>query len=169
MLVRLLPALLIALAGCTTTPPQAPASAGPPPPPPAQSLYGIVSEATDLSALTSLVEAAGLAPALNDEAPMTLFAPSNEAFAALPAGTVESWLQPDRRDELATRLSAHLVPGRIASSDLRNGQVLQTLSGETLRVRIANGRIIVGSATLIATNVDARNGTLHVVDALLTP
>lgn len=171
MPLRSLLAVLVLLVGCSSPAPSSPTPSdpGPTPPPPAQSLYGIVSEAADLSVLTTLVDASGLATSLEGGDPLTLFAPSNEAFAALQAGTVEAWLQPGQRDALVARLSAHVVPSRIASSDLRDGQTLRTLSGETLRVRIANGQIQVGAATLIATNVEARNGTLHVVDAVLTP
>ena len=163
-------ALLAALmvAGCSS----APASTGPdapPPPPPAQTLLSIVSEAEDLSVLAALIDAAGISDDFDSDGPTTVFAPSNAAFAALPEGTVEALLQPERQNELVTLLSTHVVPGRLTTSDLRDGQTLRTLQGAILRVRIVNGRVQIDNATLIASNVDAGNGVLHVLDAVLAP
>ena len=159
---------VLVLSACSSSPPSPSPDRGLPPPP-AQSLTEVVAGADDLTILASLLSAANLTAPLDQDGPLTVFAPSNEAFAALPAGTVESLLQPERHNELVALLTHHVVPGRLASSDLRSGQALRTLNGSTLRVRATNGQLKISGSTLIASNVEARNGLLHVTDAVLFP
>jgi len=128
-----------------------------------------VADVDDLTVFATLLSAANLTAPLDAEGPFTVLAPSNEAFAALPAGTVERLLSPERNNELVALLSHHIVRGRLASSDFRRGQALQTLGGTTLRVRTTNGRLQISGAALIASDVEARNGLLHVLDTVLTP
>ncbi|GAB5534341.1 MAG: fasciclin domain-containing protein [Rubricoccaceae bacterium] len=160
---------ILVLSACASPPPASTPDPGPPPPPPAQSLTEVVADADDLTVFATLLSAANLTAALDLEETFTVFAPSNEAFAAFPAGTVEGLLAPDRNHELVALLSHHIVPGRLASSDLRSGQTLRTVGGTTLQVRTTNGILQIHGATMIATNVEAGNGLLHVMDTVLTP
>ncbi|MEO0559400.1 MAG: fasciclin domain-containing protein [Bacteroidota bacterium] len=176
MSVRLVRTVLVVglIAGCASPQPgPMPETAQSPtpgrPPPPAQSLTEILAETDDLTMFASLVSAANLTAALDEDAPFTVFAPSNDAVAALPVGTIEDLLTPERNNELVALLSHHIVPARLASSELRRGQALRTLGGTTLRVRTLNGQLTVDGASLGTTDVEARNGLLHITDRVLTP
>ncbi|NNE70399.1 MAG: fasciclin domain-containing protein, partial [Rhodothermales bacterium] len=114
--------------------------------------------------LVAAVKAAGLAETLSGDGPFTLFAPTDAAFNALPAGTVESLLQPENRDQLVSILTYHVVAGRIESRDLLSAGSANTASGATLPIGLS-----IGGATIVQTDIKAENGIIHVIDAVLLP
>ena len=125
-------------------------------------------EAGSFDTLVAAVKAAGLVEALKGDGPFTVFAPSDEAFAKLPAGTVESLLEPENKDKLTAILTYHVVSGKILSTDVKAGRV-ETLQGSELRVSKKNGALMVDQAKIVATDVTASNGVIHVIDAVIMP
>ena len=124
----------------------------------------------DLSTLVTAVQAGGLVNTLSSPGPFTVFAPTNEAFDALPAGTVASLLKPENKAKLDDILKYHAVEGDVHAKDLKDGQELPTLLGKTLRATVnATGVFINGNAMVVTADVDASNGVAHVIDAVLLP
>jgi uncharacterized surface protein with fasciclin (FAS1) repeats len=128
----------------------------------------------DHTTLVAAVKAAGLAETLKSTGPFTVFAPANSAFDKLPAGTVNSLVSPEMKPTLTKILTYHVVPGRLTSADLSNGQVLTTVEGEQLTVVKRGARLMLkdakgGMATVTIPNVISSNGVTHVVDAVLMP
>jgi uncharacterized surface protein with fasciclin (FAS1) repeats len=125
-------------------------------------------EAGSFNTLVAAVKAAGLVEALKGDGPFTVFAPSDEAFAKLPAGTVESLLESENIDKLKSILTYHVVSGKILSADVKPGRV-ETLQGSKLSVSSKNGGLMVDQAKIVATDVTATNGVIHVIDAVIMP
>lgn len=123
----------------------------------------------DLSTLVAAVKAGGLVDVLKGDGPFTVFAPTNEAFAALPAGTVESLLKPENKDQLVAILTYHVVAGKVMSGDLSNGQKAATVQGEKVDVSIKGGKVKISGANVIAADVLAKNGVVHVIDKVILP
>jgi len=123
----------------------------------------------DHTTLVAAVTAAGLVETLSGTGPFTIFAPTNAAFAALPAGTVESLLLPENKDKLTGILTYHVVSGSVLAADLSDGQVVPTLNGQELKVSIAGGKVTINGATVTAADLSGSNGVVHVVDAVLLP
>ena len=121
------------------------------------------------STLVAAVKGAGLAEVLSGDGPFTIFAPTNEAFAKLPAGTVEDLLRPASRDRLIALLKLHVVAGRLYSDQAIAAGDARTLAGQTVHVRKTDFGAMVGAAKLIATDIDACNGVIHVIDSVLLP
>lgn len=135
-----------------------------------EDIVALASGNKDLSTLVTAVTAADLAETLQGEGPYTVFAPTNEAFAALPPAELERLLKPANKDELANILTYHVVAGDVKSSDLSDGQMVETVQGEKLEVKIGNdGSVMIGDATVVMADVEASNGTVHVIDAVLVP
>lgn len=132
----------------------------------------IVETAVSAGSFTTLVaavEAAGLTETLKGEGPYTVFAPSDEAFAALPEGTVDNLLLPENRDQLVEILTYHVIPGRVMAADVA-GQTLsvETVQGSELDIDATDG-VRVDDATVVTADVEASNGVIHVIDAVLMP
>jgi len=127
------------------------------------------AEAGDFETLLAAAKAAGLAEALAGDGPLTVFAPTDEAFAALPSGTVERLLKPENRDQLARILKFHVVAGRVGSDQLADGASVETLAGERARFRATEGGFAVEGARITATDIDASNGLVHVIDRVILP
>lgn len=135
----------------------------------------------DHTTLVAAVKAAGLVDTLEGPGPFTVFAPTNEAFDKLPAGTVDTLLKPENKDQLTKILTYHVVPGKVTSKDLMklikkgDGKAeLKTVQGETLTATTQDGKIVLtdqkgGTATVTIPNVIQSNGVIHVVDAVLMP
>ena len=123
---------------------------------------------TDLKSTADALTASGLAATLGDGGPFTLFAPTNAAWAALPAGTLESLLRPENKARLTKILSYHVVPGRYTTANLRDAD-LPTLEGQTVAVKTTGGPTTVGGATVTKADVGAGNGVIHFLDAVLFP
>lgn len=123
------------------------------------------------STLVAAVTAAGLVETLSGEGPFTVFAPTNDAFGALPAGTVDSLLLEENRDQLTAILTYHVVPGEYFAKDTAAGVYdLTTVQGDTVNVVVgADGTVTVDGATVVAADVDASNGVIHVIDAVIMP
>ncbi|MGY6645532.1 MAG: fasciclin domain-containing protein [Salinarimonas sp.] len=119
--------------------------------------------------LVAAVQAAGLVDTLKGEGPFTVFAPTDEAFAALPEGTVESLLQEENRDQLVSILTYHVIPGAVMSSDIA-GQPLsvETVQGSELAIDATDG-VRVGEAMVVTADIEASNGVIHVIDTVLIP
>jgi uncharacterized surface protein with fasciclin (FAS1) repeats len=132
----------------------------------------------DHTTLVAAVKAAGLVDTLSGPGPFTVFAPTNEAFAKLPAGTVETLLKPENKDTLVKILTYHVVPGRLSAADLiqmaKDGKPLTTVEGEPLIVTVKHHHVILtdakgGMSTVTIPNVYQSNGVIHVVDTVLMP
>lgn len=118
--------------------------------------------------LVAAVEAAGLADTLKGEGPFTVFAPTDDAFAALPEGTVESLLLPENKDKLTAILTYHVVPGKVMSGDLSNGMMAATVQGGEVKI-MTDGGVTVDGANVTTADVEASNGVIHVIDAVIMP
>lgn len=118
--------------------------------------------------LVAAVQAAGLVDTLKGEGPFTVFAPTDEAFAALPEGTVENLLKPENKDALTAILTYHVVSGKVMSGDLSNNMMATTVQGGDLTI-ITEGGVTVNGANVVAADVVASNGVIHVIDAVLLP
>ena len=120
--------------------------------------------------LVAAVSAAGLVETLQGEGPFTVFAPTNEAFAALPAGTVESLLEPENKDQLVAVLTYHVVPGAVTSDQLI-GQKLSvaTVQGDTVDIDATGGGVKVDGANVVTADIIATNGVIHVIDSVILP
>ena len=126
--------------------------------------------AGSFNTLVAAVQAAGLEDTLRGEGPFTVFAPTDEAFAALPEGTVESLLMPENRDQLVAILTYHVVAGEYMSGDLA-GQALsvETVQGNTVDIDATGDNVMVDGATVIMADVDASNGVIHVINEVIMP
>jgi uncharacterized surface protein with fasciclin (FAS1) repeats len=120
-----------------------------------------------LSTLVAALQAAELTGTLSGTGPFTVFAPVNDAFAALPAGVVQRLLETGNRAILSKLLTFHVVPGRITASQLQNGQTLTTVEGTTLPVTVASGIVTVGGARVTTADINASNGVVHLIDGVL--
>lgn len=120
--------------------------------------------------LAAALEAAGLVEALKGAGPFTVFAPTDEAFAKLPAGTVDELLKPENREKLKAVLLYHVVPGKVVAADVlkMNGKEAKTLQGGKVKVRTRGG-VTVDNAKVVQTDVMATNGVIHVIDTVLMP
>ena len=119
--------------------------------------------------LVAAVQAAGLVDTLKGDGPFTVFAPTDEAFAKLPAGTIDNLLKPENRQLLVSILTYHVVPGKIMSGDIANKRVgAETVQGGTLNVDAMSG-VKVNDARVVAADVEADNGVIHVIDTVLIP
>jgi uncharacterized surface protein with fasciclin (FAS1) repeats len=120
--------------------------------------------------LATALEAAGLIDALKGSGPFTVFAPTDEAFAKLPAGTVETLLKPENKEKLKAVLLYHVVPGNVTADQVTklNGRSVKTLQGSSVKVRTGQG-VRVDDAKVTQTDVKASNGVIHVIDTVLMP
>ncbi len=131
----------------------------------------IVDTATEAGSFTTLLaaaEAAGLVETLKGEGPLTVFAPTDEAFAALPDGTVDTLLMPENKDKLTQILTYHVVPGKVMSTDLSDGMEAETVEGSAVTVSMGDS-VMVNNATVTTPDIEASNGVIHVIDTVLMP
>lgn len=132
-------------------------------------IVDIAVSKSEFSTLVTALEAAGLVGTLKGEGPFTVFAPTNDAFAKLPPGTVENLLRPENRERLVSILTYHVVPGAVTSDQLAGRRAsLTTVQGSTVRVDGTNG-VRVDGANVVVANVIATNGVLHVIDSVILP
>ena len=122
----------------------------------------------DFSTLVTAVKAAGLVDTLSGKGPFTVFAPTNAAFAKLPAGTVESLLKPENKDKLTAILTYHVVSGKVLAADVVKLKSADTVNGKAVTINTTNG-VKVNNANVTATDVKASNGVIHVIDTVLIP
>lgn len=133
-----------------------------------QTVVAIAAGNKDFSTLVAAVKAAGLAEALSGDGPFTIFAPTNEAFAKLPAGTVETLLKPENKAKLASILKYHVVAAKVMAADVKAGEV-KTLEGSTLEITVADGAVMVDKAKVLKTDIVGSNGVIHVIDSVIMP
>ena len=123
-------------------------------------------EAGSFTTLVAAVEAAGLVETLKGEGPFTVFAPTDDAFAALPEGTVEGLLEDP--EALAAILTYHVVPGKVMSTDLSNEMMATTVNGADVTI-MTEGGVMVNEANVVTADIEASNGVIHVIDAVILP
>jgi uncharacterized surface protein with fasciclin (FAS1) repeats len=124
--------------------------------------------AGSFNTLVSAVKAAGLVETLKGEGPFTVFAPTDDAFAALPEGTVESLLLPENKDKLVAILTYHVVPAKVKAKHVTAGEA-PTVNGQTATIAINDGNVTIEGANVIKTDVWASNGVIHVIDQVIIP
>ena len=119
--------------------------------------------------LVAAVKAAGLAGTLSGEGPFTVFAPTNEAFAKLPSGTVESLLKPENKDKLVKILTYHVVPGTVMAKDVVKLTSATTVEGSDVSIKVVDGAVMVDNAKVVKTDIASSNGVIHVIDTVMMP
>lgn len=129
----------------------------------------VATNAGSFNTLLAAAKAGGLVPALSGDGPLTVFAPTDEAFAKLPAGTIDSLLRPESKQQLADILKFHVVPGRVYSTDALKAKKATTLQGGQVSIAATNDGAKVNNAKLLSTDIDASNGVIHVIDSVLLP
>jgi len=145
---------------------------------PSKTIVDNAVNSQDHTTLVAAVKAAGLVDTLSSPGPFTVFAPTNEAFAKLPPGTVDTLVKPENKDTLTKVLTYHVVAGRLSTADLmqmaKDGKVLTTVEGEPLTVSVKHRHVILtdakgGMSMVTIANVYQSNGVIHVVDTVLMP
>ena len=119
--------------------------------------------------LVAALQAAGLVDTLKSNGPFTVFAPTDEAFAKLPAGTVEDLLKPENKTKLLAILTYHVVPGKVLASQVTKMDPAKTVNGESLAISIKDGTVMVDNAKVVKTDILCSNGVIHVIDSVLLP
>jgi uncharacterized surface protein with fasciclin (FAS1) repeats len=124
----------------------------------------------DLSTLVAAVKAAELVETLQGDGPFTVFAPVNDAFAGLPAGTVDNLLKPENKADLQSILTYHVVPGAVKSTDLTDGMVVNTVNGKSITINVSEAGVSInGGAKVTMADIETSNGVVHVIDTVLLP
>lgn len=137
--------------------------------PASDNIAQVAESAGMFSTLLTAAQAAGLVPALTGEKDLTVFAPTDEAFAALPKGTVETLLKPENKDKLASILRYHVVAGRVYAADAAKLAEAKTLNGQSVVIDLDNGALRIDGAKVVKADIDASNGVIHVIDRVILP
>lgn len=132
-------------------------------------LVGTAVAAGSFKTLAKALQAADLVTTLKGSGPFTVFAPTDEAFAALPAGTIENLLKPENKAKLQRLLKYHVVPGKVMAADVVKLQSAKAVSGDTLTIVTRTGGVMVDNAHVVKTDITASNGVIHVIDAVVLP
>ncbi len=119
--------------------------------------------------LAAALQAAGLVETLKGQGPFTVFAPTDAAFAKLPAGTVDDLLKPANKAKLVAILTYHVVPGKVMAAQAATLTSAKTVNGASLTIRARDGKVMIDNATVTATDIAASNGVIHVIDTVLLP
>ena len=125
-------------------------------------------EAGSFETLVAAVQAADLVDTLKGEGPFTVFAPTDEAFAALPEGTVENLLLPENQDQLVAILTYHVVPGKVMSTDLTDDMEAATVQGSNITIDLDDG-VMIENASVVTADIETSNGVIHVIDSVILP
>ncbi|MCH2157109.1 MAG: fasciclin domain-containing protein [Opitutales bacterium] len=128
----------------------------------------IAASNADFSTLVAAVKAAGLVDVLSGESEFTVFAPTNAAFDALPAKTLESLLKPENKDMLVSILTYHVVPGTVPASAVKTMPV-KTVNGQAAQLKVSRGTVTIDNANVVKTDIMAANGVIHVIDSVILP
>ena len=136
---------------------------------PARNIVEIASETAGFSTLVAAIQAAGLVDALSAPGQLTVFAPTDDAFAKLPAGTIDELLKPENKQALIDILTYHVVRGKFESNTVVNLKSARTLNGATLAIKVEDGKVFINDAQVIVVDVRASNGVIHVIDTVLIP
>ena len=119
--------------------------------------------------LASAIQAAGLVDTLKGDGPFTVFAPTDEAFAKLPAGTVENLLKPENKDQLVAILTYHVVPGKVEAAEVVTMDEAKTVNGKMVDIKVKGDTAMVNDAKVTKTDIAASNGVIHVIDTVIMP
>ena len=125
--------------------------------------------AGQFNTLAAALKAAGLVDTLKGTGPFTVFAPTDDAFAKLPKGTVEDLLKPENKEKLVAILTYHVVAGKAMAADVKDGASLKTVNGKELTASVKDGKVMIGGATVTKADISASNGVIHVIDTVLLP
>lgn len=126
-------------------------------------------KAGKFNTLVAAVKAAGLVETLKGKGPFTVFAPTDEAFAKLPKGTVESLLKPENKEKLIAILTYHVVPGKVMANDVVKLTEAKTVQGSSVKIAVDDGKVSIDGANVVKANIDTGNGVIHVIDAVILP
>jgi len=132
-------------------------------------IVDVASENGSFTTLVAAVKAAGLVDTLKGKGPFTVFAPTDEAFAKLPEGTVEMLLKPENKDKLVAVLTYHVVPGKVTATDVMKIDSAKTVQGQPVMVKVVDGKVMINDAQVVTADVEASNGVIHAVDTVLMP
>ncbi len=125
--------------------------------------------AGNLTTLVAAVKAAGLVDTLKGPGPFTVFAPTDEAFAKLPAGTLDSLLKPENKAKLQSILTYHVIAGKVMAADVVKLTSAKTVEGQNVSIKTMNGGVMVDNAHVIKTDIVTSNGVIHVIDSVILP
>jgi len=140
-----------------------------PKPEPTKDIVDTAVAAGSFKTLVAALQAAGLVDTLKSKGPFTVFAPTDEAFAKLPAGTLEDLLKPENKSKLVAILTYHVVPGEVLASQVTKMKSAKTVNGESLTIQVEGGAVMVDNAKVIKTDILCTNGVIHVIDSVLLP
>ncbi|WP_343212416.1 fasciclin domain-containing protein [Arenimonas sp.] len=136
---------------------------------PAGTIVDVAASNADFETLVAAVKAAGLVETLSGEGPFTVFAPTDDAFAKLPAGTLENLLKPENKDQLVAILTYHVVAGKVTAADVVKLDTATTVNGAAADVTVSGSTVKIDEATVTATDIKASNGIIHVIDTVILP
>jgi uncharacterized surface protein with fasciclin (FAS1) repeats len=125
--------------------------------------------AGSFNTLAAALKAADLIDTLKGEGPFTVFAPTDEAFAKLPKGTVENLLKPENKSKLAAILTYHVVAGKVMAADVVKIKSAKTVNGQSIKVKAGSGGVMVDNAKVVKTDIETSNGVIHVIDSVILP
>lgn len=133
------------------------------------SIVEIAVSNPDFSTLVAALQAADLVETLSGDGPFTVFAPTNEAFAQLPAGTLDMLLLPENKDKLVAILTYHVVSGKVMAADVVTLTEATSVQGDSIAISVTDAGVMVDGANVTATDIEASNGVIHVIDAVVLP
>src|SRR5579863_556094 len=134
-----------------------------------QDIVDTAVAAGSFKTLAAALQAAGLVDTLKGKGPFTVFAPTDEAFAKLPAGTVEDLLKPENKEKLVAILTYHVVPGKVLAAQVTKMNSAKTVNGHSLTISVHDGAVMVDNAKVIKTDILCSNGVIHVIDSVVLP
>jgi uncharacterized surface protein with fasciclin (FAS1) repeats len=135
----------------------------------AQTIVDVAAGNPDFSTLVTAIKSAGLVETLSGKGPFTVFAPTNEAFAKLPPGTLDDLLKPENKEKLVSILTYHVVSGKVKAADVVKLKTATTVNGKAATVVVDGSKVKIDTANVIATDIAASNGVIHVIDTVLIP
>jgi uncharacterized surface protein with fasciclin (FAS1) repeats len=136
---------------------------------PSQDIVDTAVAAGSFQTLTTALKAAGLVETLKGKGPFTVFAPTDEAFAKLPEGTVQSLLMPENKQKLTSILTYHVVAGNVKAADVIKLTSAKTLNGQSVTIKTVGGKVLINGASVVKADIATTNGTIHVIDTVLMP
>ena len=159
---------IIAIAALLTLPSMSPVARAADEPAKPGDIVVVAAGAGSFNTLVAAVKVAGLAETLQGKGPFTVFAPTDEAFAKLPPGTVADLLKPENKEKLIAILTYHVVPGKVMAADVKT-MMVKTVNGKEISLKVADGKVTVNDANVIKPDVAASNGVIHVIDTVILP
>ncbi|MFH4602450.1 fasciclin domain-containing protein [Vibrio diabolicus] len=132
-------------------------------------IVDVATENGSFNTLVAAVKAADLVDTLKGEGPFTVFAPTDDAFAKLPDGTIDMLLMPENKDKLVSILTYHVVPGKVMAADAVKLDKTTTVQGQDVMIKTMGDKVMVNDANVMATDVKAKNGVIHVIDTVIMP